>query len=71
MLIIALLASVSIVSFQATNLAVWWTMTSVDGGMSLSMTGEVIAETISTTLFMAKRATPAMRRGLIGHERYS
>ena len=69
--IIALLAPVSIMSFQATNLTVWWTTTSVDGGMSLSVTGEVIAGAIFATLFMARRATPAMRRGPISDKRCS
>ena len=69
--IIALLASVSIVSFQATNLAAWWTATLVDGGTSLSMTGEVIVGAMCATTFMARRATPAMRRGAISDERCS
>ena len=71
MLIIMLLAPVSIVSFQATNLAAWWMATLVDGGTSLSVIGKVIAGAISATSFMAKRATPAIRRGLIGDERCS
>ena len=66
--IIALLAPVSIVSFQAANLVVWWMATLVDGGTSLSVIGEVIAGAISTTSFMARRATPAMRKGPIGDE---
>ena len=71
MLIIALLAPVSIVSFQVANLAAWWMVTLVDGGTSLSVIGEVIAGAISATLFMARRATPAMRKGPIGDERCS
>ena len=69
--IIVLLASVSIVSFQATNLAAWWTATLVDGGASLSVTGEVIVGAMCATSFMARRAIPTMRRGSISDERCS
>ena len=69
--IIALLALICIVSFQAANLAAWWTATWVDVGTALSMIGKVIVGAISAASFMVRRATPAMRKGPISSERCS
>ena len=66
--IIVLLALICIVSFQAANLAAWWTVTWVDVGTALSMIRKVNVGAISTASFMVRRATPAMRKGLISGE---